>query len=216
MNYPKADDKHATFDAQQLLSGELKSEDYQPVRELERIKKANVETLQHKTNGWIDTAKAVLTAVIDVSGLMQTCGPAINAGILKPDDVVRATQHVISLGEAFKRIDNRACDNAVKNSDEFFSSIENNENTSKNSAVQTALEQHRNDVKEFQSNKVNINVSYQSHAKLRQTFKQVEPNQQSDVYQKAEQSSQAWNLALYLGQIVLAISVIVGMVLLKC
>ncbi|CAF1149183.1 unnamed protein product [Rotaria sp. Silwood1] len=232
VKYSEADDERVNFDAQQLVNGELKLENYQPIRELEKIKfegdqaiqmtnfstpqeKKMAESLQRNTNGWIDTAKDVLTAVIDVGGLVQTCGPAINAGILKPDDVTRATHHVISLGETLKRIYNRACDNAVKNSDEFLLAIESNDNISKNSTVQTAVKQHRNDVKEFQQGKVSVDVPYQSHAKLRQTIKQVEPNQQSNVHKKAEESSRAWDLAKALGTIVLAAGIIVSMVLLK-
>ncbi|CAF3180497.1 unnamed protein product [Rotaria sp. Silwood2] len=157
----------------------------------------------------------MLTIILKLLLVEQICRPAINAGILKSDDVSRATHHVISLGETLKRAYNRACDNAVKNSNEFLLSIENNENASTNATVQRAVKQHRNDVKEFQKGKVNVDVPYQSHVKLRQTIKQVESNQQSDVHKKAEQSSRAWNLAKSLGIIVLTACIIVGMVLLK-
>ncbi|CAF4921372.1 unnamed protein product, partial [Rotaria magnacalcarata] len=33
----------------------------------------------------------------------QTCRPAINVGSLKPDHIVRATQHAVSLSETFKK-----------------------------------------------------------------------------------------------------------------
>ncbi len=86
MNYPEPDDENAIFDAQQLVNGALKLDNYRPIRELEKIKfdsdqtlqlthfstlneKTMAESLQRNTNAWIDTAKDVLCVVIDIAGL---------------------------------------------------------------------------------------------------------------------------------------------------
>ncbi len=86
MNYPEPDDENAIFDAQQLVNGALKLDNYPPIQKLEKIKadsdralqlthfstsyeKTMAESLQRNTNAWIDTAKDVLCVVIDVAGL---------------------------------------------------------------------------------------------------------------------------------------------------
>jgi hypothetical protein len=86
MNYPEPDDENAIFDAQQLVNGALKLDNYGPIRQLEKIKADNdhtlqlthfstsnektmAESLQRNTNAWIDTAKDVLCVAINVAGL---------------------------------------------------------------------------------------------------------------------------------------------------
>ncbi len=132
-----------------------------------------------------------------------------------PDEVARATQHAKSVGESLKRIYNRACDMAINNSNELLLAIDYNEKTSQDLTVKTAAEQHRNDLKNFQEGKVNINVPHQSHAKLTESIKQTEQNEQSDVRTKAERSSRAWDIALALGAIVLAVGAIIGFAIIK-
>ena len=85
-NYLEPNDQDISSVAQQLVNGALKLEDYQPIRELERIKsdgdqalqsahfstdseKKMAESLQRNTNGWIDTAKDVVTVVVDVASI---------------------------------------------------------------------------------------------------------------------------------------------------
>ncbi len=88
-NYSEPDDEDVVSYAGQMISGELKIENYRPIQELERIKldrdqtlktvhfsstqeKAMAENLQRHTNGWIDTAKDVLRVSINISGLGRT------------------------------------------------------------------------------------------------------------------------------------------------
>jgi hypothetical protein len=132
-----------------------------------------------------------------------------------PDEVARATQHAKSAGESLKRIYNRACDMAINNSNELLLAIDYNEKTSQDSRVQAAAKEHRNDLKNFQEGKVNINVPHQSHAKLTESIKQAEQNEKSDVRAKAERSSLAWDIAIALGAIVLAVGAIIGFAILK-
>lgn len=85
-NYLEPDDGDISSAAQQLVHGALKLEDYRPIRELERIKstgdqalqsahfstnneKKMAESLQHNTNGWIDTAKDTLSVAVNFAGL---------------------------------------------------------------------------------------------------------------------------------------------------
>jgi hypothetical protein len=143
------------------------------------------------------------------------CRPAINSGVLKSDDVAIASQHAIAIGETLKRIYNRSCDMAVYNSTELLLAIDNDENMSENAALKAAMVEHQNDLKKFQEGKVNINVPHQSHAKLAETIKQGEPNKKSNVIDKAERSSRAWDIALSIGRIVLAVGAIVGIAILK-
>ena len=86
VNYLEPDNERISSDAHQLASGTLKLDDYPPIRELERLKsdgdralqsahfptpreKQLAEGLQRNTNGWIDTAKDVLSVAVDVNGL---------------------------------------------------------------------------------------------------------------------------------------------------
>jgi hypothetical protein len=135
------------------------------------------------------------------------CRPAINSGVLTSDGVAIASQHVIAIGETLKRIYNRACDMAVDDSNELLVAIDNDENMNQNAAVKTAVVEHQNDLKNFQEGKVNINVPHRSHAKLAETVKQVEPNKKSNVIDKAKPSSHAWDIALSIGFITLAVGV---------
>ncbi len=135
--------------------------------------------------------------------------------MLTSDDVTRATQHAKSVGESLKRIYNRACDMAVNNSTKLLLAIDHNEKTSQDSTVKTAAEQHRNDLKNFQEGKVNINVPHQSHAKLTELIKQVEQDKKSDVRAIVEPSCRAWDIAISLGTIVLAVGAIIGFAILK-
>jgi hypothetical protein len=120
----------------------------------------------------------------------------MRTGVLAPDDIARATQHAISIGESLRRIYNRACDMAVNNSIDLLLAIDSNENTSQILTVKTAAEQHRNDLIKFQQGKVNVNVPHQSHAKLLKSIEEVEQNQESNLGMIATQSSRAWNLVL--------------------
>ncbi len=135
--------------------------------------------------------------------------------MLTSDDVTRATQQAKLVGESLKRIYNRACNMAINNSNELLLAIDYNEKTSQDSTVKTAAEQHRNDLKNFQEGKVNIDVPHQSHAKLTESIKQAEQNEESDVRAKAERSSRAWDIAIALGAIVLAVGAIIGFAILK-
>ena len=80
------DDDDIKSAATQLACGMLKLDDYQPIRELERIRsesnqalettqfstsreKELAETVQRNTNGWIDTAKDTLYIAVNFAGL---------------------------------------------------------------------------------------------------------------------------------------------------
>ncbi len=88
-NYPEPADEDVVLHAGQMISGELKLENYRPIQELERIKldtdqtlktahfsspqeKAIAENRQRNTNCWIDTAKDALCLAINVGGLGKT------------------------------------------------------------------------------------------------------------------------------------------------
>jgi hypothetical protein len=88
-NYSEPDDEDVVLQAGQMISGELKLENYRPIQELERIKldrnqtlktsqfsspqeKAMAENHQRHTNGWIDTAKDALCLAIEFGGLGKT------------------------------------------------------------------------------------------------------------------------------------------------
>lgn len=86
INYRQPEDNNVEFDAQQLLSGELQIEQFFPLQELERMKtegqqalinshfstpheRKTAELVQRNTDGWIDTAKDVLTVGVEMVGL---------------------------------------------------------------------------------------------------------------------------------------------------
>ena len=153
--------------------------------------------------------------ILKYSFIVTTCAPAIKTGILTSDDVVRATQHALSMQETLKRIYYRSCDMAVNNSNDLLLAIDNDEKTSLDSTVTTAADEHRNDLKKFQHGEVNVNVPYQSHSKLLESLKRAEPNEKSRVRQAGEQSSRAWEIAKSLGMIVLTVGIIIGFAILK-
>lgn len=153
--------------------------------------------------------------MLKYSFIVTTCGPAIETGVLKPADVVRATQHASSMQETLKRIYHRSCDMAVNNSNDLLLAIDNDEKTSLDSTVTAAADEHRNDLKKFQHGEVNVDVPYQSNLKLLESLKRAEPNEKSRVRQAGEQSSRAWEIAKYLGMIVLAGGIIIGFAILK-
>ena len=146
---------------------------------------------------------------------MNTCAPAIQAGVLTSADVSRATQHAISISESLKRIYERACDMAVDNSHQLLAAIESRENVFEDLTVKAAVETHRNDLKRFQQGEVSVNVPHQSHAKLLESMQISGLNQKPNVRQKADQSERAWNIAKAIGSVVLAVGIIIGFAILK-
>ena len=129
--------------------------------------------------------------------------------------MTHAIQHVTSIKETLKRIYDRSCDMAINNSYELLESVNEDENISENLAIKAAAEEHQNDLGKFRRGEVNANVPQQSHAKLHESIRKIEPNPQSEVRRNAEKSSRAWDLVKGLGTVVLAVGVIAGLVLLK-
>ncbi|CAF1604890.1 unnamed protein product, partial [Didymodactylos carnosus] len=215
-SYLEPNDEDVAICAHQLVNGALALDNFRPIRELEKLKadgdralettlfsspdeKNLTISLQRNTNAWIETAKDCLSVVINLSGLVNTCGPAIQAGVLTPADVSRAIQHAQSIGESSKRIYERASDMAVDNSNQLLAAIESRENASQDLTVKMAVEKHRNDLKRFQQGEVTVNVPHQSHAELLESIQKSGLNQEPNVRQKADQSERAWNIAKAVG-----------------
>ena len=152
---------------------------------------------------------------INVYFSVNTCAPAVNAGVLATGDIACAIQHAKAIGEISKRIYNRACDSAVNNSNDLLLAIESSEDAHQSPVVQVAVEEHRNDLKRFQQGEVDANVPKKSHERLLESIKQTGLDQKPNVREKAEQSSRAWDIAILIGSIVLAAGTIIGIAVLK-
>ena len=140
----------------------------------------------------------------------------MQTGVLRSEDVTRATQHVVSIGETLKRIYDRACDMAVNNSNDLLLAIDSSEAANENLSVKAAAKQHRNDLEKFLKKEVDMNVPHQSHAKLLKSIEQTGLNREPSVREKAERSNRAWEIAISIGTIVVAVGLIIVFVIMKC